>query len=227
METILVVDDEPGIRKIVEAYLKKEKYNVLLAADGPEALKKQQENKVDLIILDLMLPGISGEEVCRQIRHHSHVPILMLTARSSEESRIHGLDMGADDYLVKPFSPRELVARVKAILRRTNFKGNTAEVLIFGKGNLKIYPGEMRVERDGREIELTATEFKILVNMAQNPNQVFSREQLAEKVMGLEFKGFDRTIDTHVKNIRKKMKLKKDQYIHTVYGVGYKFAADS
>ncbi|MDI3547832.1 MAG: hypothetical protein PWR10_1484 [Halanaerobiales bacterium] len=225
-ERILVVDDEPKITEIVQAYLEKEGYQVLVAHDGKRALEIFEQNQPDFIILDLMLPGISGEEVCRQIRQTSHVPILMLTAKSAEESKIKGLNIGADDYLVKPFSPRELVARVKAIQRRSNFQGNSASVLIYGDGELKIYPEEMRVLKDDREVDLTSTEFKLLLVMVQNPGQVFSREQLAERVMGLEFKGFDRTIDTHIKNIRKKLDIDKDRYIYTVYGAGYKFMGE-
>lgn len=225
-EKILVVDDEPKITEIVKAYLEKEGYMVKTVHDGKTALLIEEEFNPDLIVLDLMLPGISGEKICQSIRQKSHVPILMLTAKSSEEDRIEGLNIGADDYLVKPFSPRELVARVKAILRRTNFKGNSSQVLIYGDGELKIYPEEFVVEKNDSRIDLTTTEFKILLVLVQNPGQVFSREQIAEKVMGLDFKGFDRTIDAHIKNIRKKLNIDRDKYIYTVYGAGYKFMGD-
>ncbi len=226
-EKILVVDDESKIRKIVSAYLKQEGYDVKTAADGDEALAMINTYKPDLLVLDLMLPKISGEEICQKIRQDSDLPIIMLTAKGSESERVQGLNIGADDYLVKPFSPRELVARIKAILRRSEKKPGKSEVLVFNQGKLKIYPRKISVKIDDKDAGLTATEFKILFILVSNPGQVMSREQLAEKVMGLEFKGFDRTIDAHIKNIRKKLGLERDQYIITVYGVGYKFIGDN
>jgi DNA-binding response OmpR family regulator len=223
---ILVVDDEPGIRKIVKAYLEKDGFIVDTACDGKEAIHLFNVFQPHLIILDLMLPELSGEEVCQKIRQTSNLPIIMLTAKSSENDRVEGLNIGADDYLVKPFSSRELLARIKAILRRVNFEGNSAEVLIFGKGSLKVYPGERIVKRNEVDIDLTVTEFNILLFLMKSAGQVLSREQLINKVLGLEFKGFDRTIDAHIKNIRKKLDFKKDEYIITIYGVGYKFLGD-
>lgn len=224
MEKILVVEDEAKIRKIINSYLK-EDYEISEAVDGQEALEIFQKDEFDLMILDLMLPEISGEEVCQKIRQISEIPIIMLTAKSSEENKIEGFNYGADDYLTKPFSPRELLVRIKAILRRSSNK-DKASIISLNNGEFKIYPEEMIIKKNNQDCQLTSTEFKILMVLINNAGQVLTREQLADKVMGLEFMGFDRTIDTHIKNIRKKMELKKDQYIVTVYGAGYKFIGD-
>ncbi len=224
MEKILVVEDEEKIRKIIRSYLN-EYYEIFEANNGQKALEIFQNNNFDLIILDLMLPEISGERVCQKIRQVSEIPIIMLTAKSSEENKIEGFNYGADDYLTKPFSPRELLARTKAILRRSSNQ-EKAGVISLNDGKFKIYPEEMVVKNDNCDCQLTSTEFKILMVLINNAGQVLSREQLADRVMGLEFSGFDRTIDVHIKNIRKKMKLEKDQYIVTVYGAGYKFIGD-
>jgi DNA-binding response OmpR family regulator len=172
-----------------------------------------------------MLPKISGEEVCQKIRQISEIPIIMLTAKSTEEDKISGFNYGADDYLTKPFSPRELLVRTRAILRRSGSM-EKASIISLNSGEFKIYPDEMTVKKEDKDCELTSTEFKILMTLINNAGQVLSRDQLADKVMGLEFSGFDRTIDAHIKNIRKKMVLEKDQYIVTVYGAGYKFTGD-
>jgi DNA-binding response OmpR family regulator len=224
MEKILVVEDEMKIRKIIKSYLQDE-YHISEAVDGEEALNIFKSENFDLIILDLMLPKISGEEVCQKIRQISEIPIIMLTAKSSEEDKIGGFNYGADDYLTKPFSPRELLVRTKAILRRSGGK-EKASIISLNSGEFKIYPDQMTVKKEDQDCELTSTEFKILMTLINNAGQVLSREQLADKVMGLEFSGFDRTIDAHIKNIRKKMGLEKDQYIVTVYGAGYKFTGD-
>lgn len=224
MEKILVVEDESKIRKIIRSYLE-EDYQIFEAVDGQEALEIFKNDEFDLIILDLMLPKISGEEVCQKIRQVSETPIIMLTAKSSEENKVDGFNFGADDYLTKPFTPRELLLRTKAILRRSNNK-DKASIISLNSGEYKIYPEEMTVKINNSSCELTSTEFKILMELINNAGQVLSREQLADKVMGLEFSGFDRTIDAHIKNIRKKMELEKDQYIVTVYGAGYKFIGD-
>jgi DNA-binding response OmpR family regulator len=224
---ILIVDDEEKLLKVVNAYMKEEGFRTRCAGNGRKALELVEAFNPDLLILDLMLPEISGEEVCQKIRHKSELPILMLTAKSQEEDKINGFNFGADDYLVKPFSPKVLVARVKAILRRSDYQADKAEVIIYNKGELKIYPSKMLIFRDDKKIKLTNTEFNIFYILAHNSGQVFSREQLAEKVMGLEFKGFDRTIDAHIKNIRKKLDLKKNEYINTVYGAGYKFVGEN
>lgn len=218
---ILVVEDEGKIADIVKAYLKKESFEVTLAETGHNALSVLK-NGFDLIILDLMLPDIPGEDICCAIRKDSNIPIIMLTAKSEEEDRIKGLGIGADDYVVKPFSPRELVARVKALLRRT--KG-TRKSISFNRGALVIDPSSFEVIKNGSPASLTTTEFKLLQCLAEHPGQVFSRLQLVNVILGYDFEGYDRTIDAHVKNIRHKIEddPKNSSYIKTIYGVGYKF----
>jgi DNA-binding response OmpR family regulator len=221
-ESILIVEDEKKIADIVRGYLEKEGYQVQHAADGAEALRLLKE-QFDMVILDLMLPDMQGEELCSIIRQHSEVPVIMLTARSGEEDRIKGLGIGADDYVVKPFSPRELVARVKAHLRRA---GKTKKkVLSFNRGILKIDLDNREVAKEGKPIVLTPTEFKILLSLSESPGRVFSREQLVNIVQGYDFEGYDRTIDAHVKNLRHKIEIdsKEPRFIRTVYGIGYKF----
>ncbi len=225
-EKILVVDDEYKIRKVIKGYLEKEGYETITAEDGQEALEYYKNENPDLIILDLMLPEMSGEEVCSRIRHASDIPIIMLTAKGQEEDRVEGLDIGADDYVVKPFSPRELMARVRALLRRSDYQAPKAEYMSYLEGDLKIYPSQMQVSYKDEIIEFTSTEFEILIYMARHPGQVLSRDQLVESVLGLEFKGFDRTIDAHIKNIRKKLKITDKKIIETVYGAGYKFVGE-
>lgn len=223
---ILVVEDEKNISDVIKAYLEKDGFNVTLAFDGKEAIKIFNSNEIHLIILDLMLPKISGEEVCTQIRSISEVPIIMLTAKSDEDSRIDGLSIGADDYVVKPFSPRELVSRVKALLRRAyRDKGPLAERLVFDNGRLEIDKDKFLVSKDNLELDLTTNEFKVLLALASHPKVVLSREQLIEVAFGYEYEGFDRTIDTHIKNIRQKIEdnPRSPKYILTVYGIGYKF----
>lgn len=226
MTRILLVDDQVKLLKIIKAYLENEGYLVETAQDGREALDLIKEFNPQLLVLDLMLPEISGIEVCQKIRQSSDLPILMLTAKSAEDDKLQGFEYGADDYLVKPFSLHELLARIKAILRRSNYTAAKAELMTYQQGRMIIYPGKMKVEVDGKDVLLTRTEFDILLTLARNPGQVLSRDQLAEKVMGLEFKGFDRTIDAHIKNIRKKIGLKRNQLIYTIYGAGYKFAGE-
>lgn len=226
MTRILLVDDQVKLLKIIKAYLENEGYLVETARDGREALGIIKEFDPQLLVLDLMLPEISGIEVCQKIRQSSDLPILMLTAKSAEEDKLQGFEYGADDYLVKPFSLHELLARIKAILRRSNYTAVKAELMTYQQGRITIYPGQMKVEVDGEDVLLTRTEFDILLTLARNPGQVLSRDQLAEKVMGLEFKGFDRTIDAHIKNIRKKVGLKRNQLISTIYGAGYKFTGE-
>ncbi len=221
-ESILIVEDEKKISEIVRAYLEKEGYRVRLAETGEQAMNLLKE-AVDLVILDLMLPDIQGEELCSMIRESSEVPVIILTAKSGEEDRIKGLGIGADDYVVKPFSPRELVARVKAQLRRS---GRTKKKLLsYNRGALKIDVSNHEVFRDGSLVILTPTEFKILLSLAEQPGWVFSREQLVTIAQGFDFEGYDRTIDAHVKNLRRKIEKdsREPEYIRTVYGVGYKF----
>lgn len=225
---ILIVEDEKNILDVIKAYLEKENYNVYTAMDGDQALRTFNENKIHLIILDLMLPKISGEEVCATIRKESDVPIIMLTAKSDEDNKIDGLSMGADDYVVKPFSPRELVSRVKALLRRSyrhSSQQPLAEKLIFDNGRLIVDIDKMIVEKDGEIIELTNNENKVLKVLVSNPGQVFSRDQLIQLALGYDYEGFDRTIDTHIKNIRQKLEdnPKTPTFILTVYGAGYRF----
>ncbi|MBU5677060.1 response regulator transcription factor [Alkaliphilus sp. MSJ-5] len=225
-KTVLVVDDEENIVSVVKAYLEKEGYTVLISYKGQEALNIFDEKEIDFIILDLMLPDLSGEEVCKKIRIKSNVPILMLTAKVDEGDRIYGLDIGADDYMPKPFSPKELVARVRAILRRTAGDRIATEIVELHKGDLTINFTNMEVKKQGKLVDLTATEFKLLSLLAQNVGVVFSRDSLIEKVLGYDYEGYDRTIDTHIKNIRQKIEDKDIKYIVTVYGVGYKFVEE-
>ncbi|QEK13340.1 response regulator transcription factor [Crassaminicella thermophila] len=223
---ILVVDDEPKILEVVKAYLEKEDYEVLLATDGEKALKVFEEESIHLIVLDLMLPKISGEAVCSKIRTISDVPIIMLTAKTEEDEKIEGLAIGADDYLTKPFSPRELAGRVRALMRRSyRDEGPLADHLIFNDGDLEVDIKKFHLKKKGKQVRLTPNEFKLLHVFLTHPGQVFTREQLLEKAFGLDYDGFDRTIDTHIKNIRHKIEdnPKKPAYILTIYGVGYKF----
>jgi len=223
---ILVVDDEQKVLNVIEAYLIKEGFEVLTASDGEEALNIFKNEQIHLIILDLMLPKISGEEVCNKIRATSSVPIIMLTAKTEEDSKIEGLAIGADDYITKPFSNRELVSRVKAIIRRTYRDNNPlAELLIINNGDLEINIDKMIIKKQGAPITLTSNEFKILIALLTNPGQIFTREQLVNKAFGIDYDGFDRTIDTHIKNIRQKIEddHKNPRYILSVYGMGYKF----
>lgn len=223
---ILIVDDEEKILKVIEAYLIKEGFEVLTAKDGEEALNIFNKELVHLIILDLMLPKISGEEVCTRIRAASSVPIIMLTAKIEEDDKIEGLTIGADDYVTKPFSNRELVSRVKALIRRT-YRDNKplAELLIINNGDLEIDIEKFIVKKQKKNVNLTSNEFKILTALLSNPGQVFSRDQLVNKAFGIDYDGFDRTIDTHIKNIRRKIEddPKNPRYIVSIYGIGYKF----
>jgi DNA-binding response OmpR family regulator len=218
---ILVVEDEGKIAEIVKAYLEKENFRVTVADTGQKAISSFKDG-FDLVILDLMLPDMDGEDICSMIRMDSDVPIIMLTAKSEEEERIKGLGLGADDYVVKPFSPRELVARVKALLRRA---GGAAEVTTFNTKDLVIDSLRFEVKKKGSPVVLTPTEFKLLQCLAGHPGQVFSRLQLVNVILGYDFEGYDRTIDAHIKNIRRKIEdnQRAPSYIKTVYGVGYKF----
>ncbi len=222
---ILVVDDEATVRDVVERYLKREGYGVCTAATGPEALAMIDEQAPDLVVLDLMLPGISGEEVCRRVRSNSDVPIIMLTARGREPERLLGLQLGADDYVVKPFSPRELVARVNAVLRRSTSAAPSDRVL--SVGHLQIDPAARTVLRDGQIVSLTAKEFDLLHCLASHAGQVFSREQLLEHVWGWDFEGDPSTVTVHIRRLRSKIEpdATRPRYLKTVWSVGYKFNA--
>jgi DNA-binding response OmpR family regulator len=223
---ILLVDDERRIIEVLEAYLVREGYEIHSADNGIDALKKVKILNPDLIILDLMLPDISGEEVCRLVRKESDVPILMLTAKSAEDDRINGIVMGADDYLTKPFSPREVVVRVQAILRRVK-KTEKVERLEFNRKKLVIDLIKKEVTVNGDYITLTPIEYKLLTNMAVNPGRVYSRMDLLEKIQdeGMYYEGYERSVDTHIKNLRKKIEMDSRQpdFIVTVFGMGYKF----
>jgi DNA-binding response OmpR family regulator len=221
-QKILIIEDEKKISEIVKAYLEKEGFRVTLAGTGEDGLKALKENP-DLIILDLMLPDMQGEELCTIIRESSDVPVIILTAKSGEEDRVKGLGIGADDYVVKPFSPRELVARVKAHLRRA--VKTRRKMYSYNNGDLTIDIEHHEASRGGGPIVLTPTEFKILVSLAENPGRVLSRDQLVNIVLGYDFEGYDRTIDAHVKNLRHKVEKdsKSPEFIQTVYGMGYKF----
>ncbi|MDK2809464.1 MAG: hypothetical protein PWR27_173 [Petroclostridium sp.] len=228
-EKILLVDDEVKLLEVVKDYLIVEGYDVYTAERGKQAIELFHKLKPDFIVLDLMLPDLSGEEICKQIRMESDVPILMLTAKSGEEDKVHGLYIGADDYLTKPFSPRELIGRVRAILRRTKGNMMVTDILSFNNGDLEIDIPKHVVKKSGQVVNLTPNEYNILLSLAQNPQRTFSRNQLINVALGYDFEGYDRTIDTHIKNIRQKIEddIKEPKYIVTVYGVGYKFVGNS
>jgi DNA-binding response OmpR family regulator len=220
---ILVVDDEMKIARLVRDYLTEAGFEVTLASTGPAALAAARSQRPDLVILDLGLPGMDGYDVTRSIRAQSSIPIIMLTARSEETDRIVGLELGADDYVVKPFSPRELVARVKAVLRRVG--GEVATEVIRAKDLVVDIP-HRTVQRHGTGIELTATEFELLRILSASPGRVFTRGQLLDSIRGVSFDSYERAIDAHIKNLRRKLEPdpRRPVYVITVYGVGYKFA---
>ncbi|MFZ0546457.1 MAG: response regulator transcription factor [Candidatus Promineifilaceae bacterium] len=223
-EVILVVEDEPKMVKLARDYLERSNYQVISAGDGRTALAVARDERPDLVVLDLNLPGMDGLDVCRTLRRESSVPIIMLTARVEEMDRLIGLELGADDYITKPFSPRELVARVRAVLRRV--QGDVYQPGLVRTGDLEIDLQGHRVNRDGEDISLSRTEFNLLSLLAQHPGQTFTRAQLLNRLHGIAYDGFDRSIDAHVKNLRRKLEPDPadPQYILTVYGVGYKFA---
>ena len=220
---VLVVDDEMKIARLVRDYLTEAGFDVALASTGPAALAAVRSDRPDLVVLDLGLPGMDGYDVTRAIRGHSAIPIIMLTARSEETDRIVGLELGADDYVVKPFSPRELVARVKAVLRRTGGEVATETIRVM---DVLIDLPHRIVERSGSAIELTATEFELLRALASNPGRVFTRGQLLDSIKGVSFESYERAIDAHIKNLRKKLEPdpRRPRYVLTLYGVGYKFS---
>ncbi|WP_367567659.1 response regulator transcription factor [Lacrimispora sp.] len=224
--TILIVDDEEKIVEVLQAYLGKAGYDILCAYDGSTAMELFRDNDVSLILLDLMLPDIMGEQVCQMIRMHSRVPIIMLTAKTEEYDLIKGLKVGADDYIFKPFSPRTVVAKIEAVLRRVESDQLTGIPFSYNGGDLVIdfQNGDVKVR--GKEAGLTPTEYKILVTLAKAPNRIFTREQLITYALDDNFDGYDRSIDTYIKSIRTKIEddRKKPVYILTVHGMGYKFA---
>jgi DNA-binding response OmpR family regulator len=226
MKTVLVVDDEPKIVQLARDYLEHAGFAVVTAADGRAALDEVRRRRPDLVVLDLGLPRLDGLDVTRSIRGDSNLPIIMLTARDDEVDKLVGLELGADDYLTKPFSPRELVARVKAVLRRTERQAEPGDVI--RAGDLTLDVPRMRAELAGRPIDLTATEFQLLATLAAQPGRIFTRSQLLDAVHGVAFESYERAIDTHVKNIRRKLEPdpREPRYVLTVYGVGYRFADD-
>jgi DNA-binding response OmpR family regulator len=223
-ERILVVDDEAIVTEVVQRYLVREGYQVQVAGDGRAALTRARELAPDLVVLDLMLPEIDGLEVCRQLRSETSVPIIMLTAKGEDSDKILGLGLGADDYLTKPFSPGELVARVKAVLRRTTAAAPALPGDLVRLGALRINPGGRVVERDGEVIHLTAKEFDLLYFLAKSPGQVFSREQLLDHVWDFEWYGDPSTVTVHIRRLREKIEPNpvRPRYVKTVWGVGYK-----
>ncbi len=226
LKKILVVEDEKKISDVIKAYLEREGYLVSTTPSGKEALQLAETVKPDLVVLDLMLPDLTGEEVCASLRRNSDVPIIMVTAKTAEDDRIHGLDIGADDYLTKPFSPRELVARVKSILRRTHSDEEfLAEKISFNDERLVIDITRHEVRVDDQVVALTPHEFKLLSTLSRHPGRVYSRYELINRVQGYDYEGYERTIDAHVKNLRQKIEKepKTPRYIKTVFGVGYRF----
>ena len=222
---ILVIEDDPKTADLVRMYLEKDGHHVLTAHDGVEGLNLAREEDPALIVLDIRLPGVSGLEVCRSLRRESDVPIIMLTALSTELDKLEGLDLGADDYMTKPFSPKELAARIRAVLRRT-----TEESLYLGPQEvewkeLNIDFNRHTVTVSGKDVSLTPTEFRILGILARKPGRVFSRSQLVDRALGYDFEGIDRTVDVHILNLRRKIEMDTNhpEYVKTVYGLGYKF----
>lgn len=226
-ELVLVVDDEPKIVKLARDYLEQGGFRVGTAENGTTALAAARRDRPDLIVLDLNLPGMDGLDVCRALRRESEVPIIMLTARIEEADRLIGLELGADDYISKPFSPRELVARVRAVLRRV--QGDVHQPGLIRTGDLEIDLNGHRVSQAGVTLHLTRIEFNLLATLAQHPGQTFSRAQLLDRLHGVTYAGFDRSVDAHIKNLRRKLEVDpaEPRYVLTVYGVGYKFTDES
>ncbi|MBQ6775631.1 MAG: response regulator transcription factor [Synergistaceae bacterium] len=221
---ILIVEDEASIAEVVSAYARREGYETVTAADGLEALEIFERDEIDLIILDLMLPKLNGEEVCRRIREKSSVPIIMLTAKSSESDVVYGLDTGANDYVSKPFSPRVLMARVRAQLRLRETRDNIASGAYAG-GRIEIDPERVEIRKDGTPIPVTKSEFLIFSTLVSRPIRTWSREEIIRTALGDDYEGFDRTIDTYVKTLRKKLAEPghENGWIKTIYGFGYRF----
>ena len=221
---ILVVDDDRKIVNLVSMYLRDEGYTVSAAFDGQDALDQALKNTPALVILDLMLPKIDGAEVCKILREHTRIPIIMLTAKTTEGDKIEGLDLGADDYVTKPFSPKELMSRVRAVLRRAAVSTNPQETILqYGRLSIDLLRKEVKIENE--VIHLTKTEYRILETLAKEPGRIFSRNELIQSVFGYEYHGIDRSIDVHIMNLRKKIEVETSQfqYIITVPGMGYRF----
>ena len=225
--TVLIIEDDPHTTELVRLYLAHDGHEVLAAATGPEGLAQARASSPDLVVLDLMLPGLDGLEVCRELRAESDVPIVMLTARVEEDDVLAGMGFGADDYVTKPFRPRELAARVQAVLRRSgrlDEKGGKGEL---SYGPLTVNLNDRSATAGDSPVSLTPTEFRILVLLLREPGRIFSREQIIDRVFGQDFDGFDRTVDTHIYSLRRKLErpLNGERYIHTIYGMGYKLGA--
>jgi DNA-binding response OmpR family regulator len=222
---VLVVEDDIKTADILKIYLEKDGYDVVTVHDGREGLNAARNSPPDLIVLDLLLPGLSGLEVCRTLRSESDIPIIMLTALSTEQNKLAGLDLGADDYVTKPFSPRELVARVRAVLRRTVSESARPDSPTLNYGDMSVNLEQCTVHLKGQEIRMTPTEFRILSVLVREPGRVFNRTQLVEKALGYDYDGMDRTVDVHILNLRRKIEQdpNRPEYIRTVYGMGYKF----
>jgi DNA-binding response OmpR family regulator len=226
MKSILVVDDEPKIVQLARDYLEHAGFAVVTARDGREALQAVRQSRPDLVVLDLGLPELDGLDVTRTLRRDSNLPIVMLTARDDEVDKLLGLELGADDYLTKPFSPRELVARVKAVLRRSEVAAEKSDIIRAGDVELDV--PRMRTVVAGRTVDLTPTEFQLLATLARRPGRIFTRGQLLDEVRGVTFESYERAIDTHIKNLRRKIEPdpRQPRYLLTVYGVGYRFAEE-
>ncbi|MDF2634892.1 MAG: two component transcriptional regulator, winged helix family [Pelosinus sp.] len=225
--SVLIVDDDIKLVTLLQTYFEKDGCLTYTAGNGLDALQIVREYKPDIMVLDLMLPGLNGLDVCRKIRNDNDIPIIMLTARDEERDRLVGLEIGADDYVTKPFSPKEVVARARAILRRANKAVSRSQTIVAGR--LVIDLERHQVSKGGERLELTPTEFKILELLAGNAGRVYSRLQIVEHTQGYTFEGYERTIDAHIKNLRRKVEdnPKEPQYIQTIYGIGYKFASET
>jgi len=227
MSTVLIIEDEKELANVLKAYLERSGYQVLMAHTGDQGFALWKENSPDMVLLDLNLPGMDGIDIARKIRQESDTPIIMVTARVEEVDRLVGLELGADDYITKPFSPREVVARVKAVLRRV---GRAPEIStkVVKVGDLEIDQEAYLVRQTGEELELTPTEFSLLMTMADQPGRAFSRLQLLEAIQGVAYEGYERSIDAHIKNLRAKLgdDSKNPRYIETVFGIGYRFKKD-
>jgi len=223
---ILIVDDEPNILGTVAPLMRARGYEVFSAMSGRAAIEAVERDKPDLVVLDLGLPGLDGLDVTRELRRDGSIPIVMVTARDDELDKLLGLELGADDYLTKPFSPRELVARVKAVLRRTDRPTDPSDVMRVGELQLDV--PRMRTELAGRSIDLTPTEFTLLATLARQPGRIFTRSQLLDALHGVAFESYERAIDSHIKNLRRKLEPdpRQPRYVLTVYGVGYRLADD-
>ena len=221
--TVLIVEDNPHTVELVSLYLRQDGYSVLSAVDGIAGLELFREHSPDLVVLDLMLPRLDGLEVCRRVRAESEVPIIMLTARVEEEDRVAGLEMGADDYVTKPFSPRELAARIRAVLRRATADTAARGGSPLGHGAISVDTQKRTATLDGSVLKLTPTEFRLLTLLVRTPGKTFTRDEIIDRVFGYDFDGFDRTVDSHVSGLRRKLDRGGDRrYIQTVYGVGYR-----